>query len=67
MDNICDNCNTDCNIRNEYNLKNCNNFTHKSMCLVCKFKDCNGYTENPSQFFICGGFKHEKGYYVSFQ
>jgi hypothetical protein len=67
---LCNNCKTEnCSERDLLNdifdkPKDCLNFKIKSMCNFCKV-NCNGKQENPEQFFLCGAFKHKKGYYVS--
>jgi hypothetical protein len=62
---LCKGCiNNNCFERNQISNifdkpQDCTNFRMKSMCFYCK-KSC----KNFEKFFICGAFKHEKGYYI---
>jgi hypothetical protein len=69
---LCNNCKTEnCPDRNTLpdifdKPKDCLQFSMKSMCNFCKV-NCNDRRETVKNQFLCGAFKHRKGYYVSFQ
>jgi hypothetical protein len=68
---LCNNCKTkNCSGRDTLNdifdkPKDCSKFSMKSMCYFCKVNCEDRKEEELESPFLCGSFKHKKGYYVS--